>query len=421
MDSEMDSTEELRTVIDEKLKGLEAQKLELHRARNKLLAINSRVPVELLADIFCYTIPLKSDGTRLLHVCENDQQNCKRRTHAVTQVCSHWRAVALSTPWLWIQCLPYDPAGVKTYLDRSAGLPMVLDISFNRRSWESVRLLLAQLPRAKGLRISLRKEPVLPANGIPGLSFSFRRSTDIEAKEEFERTLEMLPQSLEFLTICGTWSQRNERPIPYVAAGVDEDLDRFPNLRHLYVSNALIDPNCCLFRNLRTLVLNGCSSGLLRISGDQLVGILQACPEIGKLQVIDVYWTQDLSVRPIPEHTVHLPRLRSAYLSVDGSDVDVALKILHGFRFSEEAKLCIAVDDTFEEFREPEFDEVTIQMLLEVASLTFRQLEKLPWQLGVACNENHAAFFGSVYGSSGDTLHIGLLQQTDTDSRFPIS
>jgi hypothetical protein len=102
----MDSTLNLRAITGENLDVREENtEIQLRRARNKLLTINSLLPIEVLVDISRYLVPTRTDGTRMLHICRHKPKPypaCRQWAPAISHVCNHWRNVALSAPSLWI-------------------------------------------------------------------------------------------------------------------------------------------------------------------------------------------------------------------------------------------------------------------------------------------------------------------------------
>ncbi|KAF8211033.1 hypothetical protein K438DRAFT_1569716, partial [Mycena galopus ATCC 62051] len=87
--------------VQEKLRQLQDERalLSSYRTRNEaILSPLRRMPSELLAEIFSYTLPPVEDVS--MFECRFD---IARSPWLLTHVSSHWRAVAHSTPSLWSQ------------------------------------------------------------------------------------------------------------------------------------------------------------------------------------------------------------------------------------------------------------------------------------------------------------------------------
>jgi hypothetical protein len=366
-------------VINRKLKILEDQKFELLRARNKFSTINSRLPVELLVNIFCYIVPTISDCTCISHICESRHPICRGWVPVIAHVCNHWRTVALSTPSLWINCIPANQDAIKTYLDRSAGVPMVLDISFWRLPWESTKLLLARLPSAQGLRLYLVT------------SYRSCENTQVirKARKDFIGSLKTLPRSLRHLTVHGIWSEKYESEVHIIPCLTDKvDKSQLPDLRHLYLTQTLINWNCSLFQNLHTLALSELSTrSCLHVS--QLLRILKACLELEKLEISKVFWRCDVAFDTPFEEPISLSRLRLALFDIDSAHITIA--ILTKIAFSEEANVWIDIQG--------DVDKIILQSLLELA---LQRSEKPLGRLGIACHNKYVGVFGSILGSTGN-------------------
>jgi hypothetical protein len=124
-----DSLKDERDVIDQKIVHLhdEMQRSELRRLRNMKTLINLKLPCEILSNIFSLT----KDSYRGDPHCFDEGSRYKSlSTHWIrctSHVCSHWRAVALSDPSLWVDGIPANRAAIKVFLERSKDLPIVLD------------------------------------------------------------------------------------------------------------------------------------------------------------------------------------------------------------------------------------------------------------------------------------------------------
>jgi hypothetical protein len=265
---------------------------------------------------------------------------------------------------------------------------MALDISCDHMPSESIKLLLAQLPRARGLRLRFFSASAMARVGVSKDGFNAFHST----KEEIAQSLKNLPQSLEHLAIYGVWLDDLDNDtiapgaIPFLTDNINQN--RPPNLHHLYLSRVIIDWKCSLLKNLRTLVLDFIGNQSY-LSIDRLLEILEACPEIEKLGISDVSWLKVAIHKPIPEKPMALPHLRYTHLNV--SEPSVILEILRQIEFPEEAKVWIGLQNY-----------ICDSELLKATMLALLRAGRPLSRLGIACRRFHAGIFGSISGSTGD-------------------
>ncbi|KAJ8095782.1 hypothetical protein PM082_022889 [Marasmius tenuissimus] len=148
-----EEVEEIRSIIrgpedevmklSEEITRLQAQREELQRFAERhrhLISTARRIPGELLGEIFVKCLPKKTLPAR----------SVKDAPLLLTTVCRSWRSVALRTPRLWNSIhifLPHPPGeflygeetfsnlmkgrqeGVRLWLERSGGLPLVVSLS----------------------------------------------------------------------------------------------------------------------------------------------------------------------------------------------------------------------------------------------------------------------------------------------------
>jgi hypothetical protein len=72
--------------------------IKLKRARNSLLNISTRVPPEILGDVFVWSVARKEDHS--LHT-DSHFRGIRKGSYSFLLVCHHWFKVATSTPELW--------------------------------------------------------------------------------------------------------------------------------------------------------------------------------------------------------------------------------------------------------------------------------------------------------------------------------
>ncbi|KAF7308409.1 hypothetical protein HMN09_00689700 [Mycena chlorophos] len=91
------------------------------RTRRNSQALISRLPPELLGDIFCLCVPTSVWGV---------QRGFKEANSwlAITRVCTYWREVALSTPEFWSTLVLSEPELTALMLIRSQSAPLIVRV-----------------------------------------------------------------------------------------------------------------------------------------------------------------------------------------------------------------------------------------------------------------------------------------------------
>jgi hypothetical protein len=104
--------------LEKKIEEGTGDMIQLKRARNSLLNVSTRVPLEILGYIFCWRAFPNSD-----HFCPSEPQ---KGSYKFLLVCHHWLEVAFHTPELW----SYWGNTLGQWLRRSkrAGTPSVTDL-----------------------------------------------------------------------------------------------------------------------------------------------------------------------------------------------------------------------------------------------------------------------------------------------------
>ncbi|KAJ7872762.1 hypothetical protein B0H14DRAFT_2721159 [Mycena olivaceomarginata] len=109
-----------------------------------VLSVVRRIPTDLLAEIFNWTVP---DEAR--------KHATDRCPWVLGRVCRRWRAVSLSLPKLWTTIDRRIPLGmIKAHLDRSIPYPLTVELGFSDTG--SVELLIAYSVRWGSADIAMR-------------------------------------------------------------------------------------------------------------------------------------------------------------------------------------------------------------------------------------------------------------------------
>ncbi|KAH8091699.1 hypothetical protein BXZ70DRAFT_476761 [Cristinia sonorae] len=169
------SKDELRNVIELQVQQHFTAISQLRGFLNKVIPPISRLPVEVLADIFRWCLP---DTATVF--------TPRRRLSwiSVTHVCRYWRDVALQTPTLWT-AIPVGQGSVpfaKEFLARSRRSPLRIYITVNvaLRKWASIsRSISQELGRVKQLTIFTPSSSLLAFQDHAPPSFPSLRNLDL--------------------------------------------------------------------------------------------------------------------------------------------------------------------------------------------------------------------------------------------------
>ncbi|KZV59792.1 hypothetical protein PENSPDRAFT_672110 [Peniophora sp. CONT] len=150
------STQERGTVLaqlDEDLDGMQAA-LVSARVRRNTLAPVSRLPTEILAEVFLIVRDKWEPSMRETQAIGGKKQY-ELAWIKVTFVCHRWREIALGTPGLWsaqMDCMDYPPSLIPSLLQRSANLPIRLAVDlddvlrFTKEREKIIAIMSAWLP-----------------------------------------------------------------------------------------------------------------------------------------------------------------------------------------------------------------------------------------------------------------------------------
>jgi hypothetical protein len=122
----------------------------LQRRRNSRIAINT-LPIEILGRIFLHHICPALQ--RILPGSEYDHKLFQGAI-AFSQVCSHWRSVALSTPNLWTTLRYFEENWIAELLDRSKDAPLMVYMPDSLPANVTTSIL-NRLPRICELRLDV--------------------------------------------------------------------------------------------------------------------------------------------------------------------------------------------------------------------------------------------------------------------------
>ncbi|KAF7353517.1 ABC protein [Mycena sanguinolenta] len=311
------------STLSEKLRQMKGQRARLSSYRAQTKAIFSpvtRVPPEILAEIFLCTLPPVSKSLGRFNVA--------RSPWLLTQINSHWRAVALSTPSLWSQVVlgyntMYSLPALDAQIQRAQNLkiyfyggPRVTLTQGNSiRHTHMFQLLLRHSSRWEELSLGLTSDsaliPILnahrgPFSSLKKLWINWHREGgelgDLQSIICFQSTISLVDVGII--------------DIP-AALAIHQ-----PQLTHLHLSRTSWD------RQL----------GILKVARDVVEANLtfdrsERRPEIG--EIIDLSHLRRLCVSP-PDAMSYFkaPALEELAIWVEGSDSDIPTLLTSFFNLS---------------------------------------------------------------------------------------
>ena len=133
-----DSPKSYLHTLDNKIKSLEESTYSLKRYRNTFVPI-SRLPTEILSNIFKFTLPASFGILDFLPVPIVPSY--------ISHVCHRWRDISLNMPYLWshINFAQLTPAGATEMLARAKMAPLHLKAKTSRWSTKKFETFLGQI------------------------------------------------------------------------------------------------------------------------------------------------------------------------------------------------------------------------------------------------------------------------------------
>ncbi|KAG6910746.1 hypothetical protein DXG01_008278 [Tephrocybe rancida] len=278
--------------------------IRYYHQRLNALSFTCRLPPEILATIFGqlvesahYDVHHKyHHGEYLTHKVPN-----LNWIPQVSHVCSHWREVALSAPYLWSRIPIDDPSWATEMLQRSKAVP--LRISYRGPLYgkhgsdvESAHMILetvlcSQMARVKTLTLEL-----------PHVGFGEKTM----ARGRFAKLLSMLKQPAPML-------ERLQIRSPFAAANMPES-NSLPDgmaagcqrLTHLDLDGCSVAWEASAFRHLKVLSITSLPV-ISRPSVTQLVALLSQTPLLESLSIDNMQ--KSPGTVPLQTSTVILDRL----------------------------------------------------------------------------------------------------------------
>ncbi|KAG8957032.1 hypothetical protein FRC03_010599 [Tulasnella sp. 419] len=114
----------LRLTLDLVRTRIDSRIAEIRRERNMLIPLINGLPTELLSGIFLFSVE-KPEVLRACSVKGHAGLRCDDNPTVLTEVCFHWRTVAISTPGVWsLLCSRFRIGRIKCFLARSKNYPL---------------------------------------------------------------------------------------------------------------------------------------------------------------------------------------------------------------------------------------------------------------------------------------------------------
>ncbi|GJE90037.1 F-box protein [Phanerochaete sordida] len=297
----------LLRAIDDEMETLQQKARDIKSQRNTLVPI-SRLPLELLADIFYEVVRLHDSTTRTRP--SRPYGYSKYKTHrwlVVTFVCRAWRALALDTPRLWSHILFSDNAErMELFLARSCNAPLIAH-AWHTQHTPVVRALFDVMHRVQEL--SLPPSMFRPIH---------------ELAEEKPHGLNS--PVLRTITVSLGASSLSTVTIPSFTAAVWPKLSSLPlNDGNFSILQALVRPT------LTNLSVVAQSSEETNINVIAWISVLHNLPCLKNLCLNKAIASRHRLEKPqSPMSTkVDLPQLNTLKLEDDGKGVDYAYLLRH--------------------------------------------------------------------------------------------
>ncbi|KAG8913223.1 hypothetical protein FRC02_005583 [Tulasnella sp. 418] len=114
----------LRLTLDLVRAGIDSRIAEIRRERNMLIPPINGLPTELLSEIFLFSVE-KPEVLRACSVKGHAGLRCDDNPSVLTEVCFHWRTVAIFTPGVWsLLCSRFRIGRIKCFLAPSKNYPL---------------------------------------------------------------------------------------------------------------------------------------------------------------------------------------------------------------------------------------------------------------------------------------------------------
>ena len=294
MDLDEKAVDVVRRTIDKEIEKMEEVVRALKARRNRLAAI-SRLPVEVLSEIFAWRATTLTSGSKQLEWIKE-----------VTHISRHWRAVAIGCPRLWTSIVFSRPAWVEEMLKRSKIGTLVIDARLGydpaRESVEAACLAVSNISRVRKL--------TMDAGG-----------------DSLHKVFKNVPKSapiLQALVLSASPDWVNRRVFHYT---VPSELfgDDTSQLRRLELTDCDINWASPLLRGLTHLKLHKTSIYTSRPSTALFLDVLRQLPALRSLDLQDVLPNGSSVVSQ--QRIVILPPLK--YLNISGSVAECSNALRH--------------------------------------------------------------------------------------------
>ncbi|KII86849.1 hypothetical protein PLICRDRAFT_700122 [Plicaturopsis crispa FD-325 SS-3] len=270
-----------QSCIDDESARVQLQLCALKTRRNTLSLV-SRLPPEILSNVFIWHAAIAREHP------PDPKQGARVKWIEATNLCRHWRYVALDSPRLWNRIVARTPFWTEELLRRSRSAPLMIEsVSPELRSHDefvrrSTEMALMHIPRVVSLR--------LKAEG-PDM-------------EHYLATLAAPAHAVEILVL------QNESVFSSIAPALDGFCTGLsPALRHLDLSRCSIPWNLMPLHNLTALKLK---NPLSRMTVRQMLSILRRTPSLETLLLCFACLIESHS--DLQENAIELPKLTSLRL-----------------------------------------------------------------------------------------------------------
>jgi hypothetical protein len=280
-----------RELIYHRITTLREEIRRVYTSCNMKATINLLLPREVLSRIFAFLLDISTVNWPYMRTYPASLR--------ISHVCTYWREVALSHPYLWTKGFPVNVDGFQTFMQRSKQMPIHFDYGTIKR--------LLSVPA---------HHSILFSNLCRAYEFHYVTQEGTRSLIKMINALDVAAPRLEVLVLgMGEYTYSTPRPPILLSEAVD-----VTQLRMLRLQACALRWDRVELQNLSSLDLTGTFEEDEKMTLQQLLAILQRSPRLKNLQLVHVigddHLNHDLSleVPSLPE--LEYLRIKSKGLTI---------------------------------------------------------------------------------------------------------